>query len=116
MNRSRDFYRKQRAKHISRKKRMIQEWSANCAYWITEDGKLSKGKIHCSCWMCRSKSFDNKKANDLARIEAMNESERYYFDPNGYDMEEDDAEYINNDAQFRYWEEECNYYPEESYY
>jgi hypothetical protein len=21
-------------------------------------GRLSKGKIHCSCWMCRTKSYD----------------------------------------------------------
>ena len=27
-------------------------------------GRLSKGKIHCSCWMCRSKSNDDSRIRD----------------------------------------------------
>ena len=75
MNRTRDYYRKQRAKHIARKKRIIHGLND---YWGYEhEGELAKGKIHCSCWMCRRKSYDHKAAKDLARIEAMDESETY---------------------------------------
>ena len=27
-------------------------------------GRLSKGKIHCSCWMCRSKSYAGPQVRD----------------------------------------------------
>ena len=27
-------------------------------------GRLSKGKIHCSCWMCRRKSYDDPRIRD----------------------------------------------------
>ena len=89
MNRTRDYYRKQRAKHIARKQRMVKEWSmnGNCLYWVAPAGALSKGKIHCSCWMCRRKSYDHKTAKDLSRIEAMNESETY-LDTTDYYFEE----------------------------
>ena len=85
MNRTRDYYRKQRAKHIARKKRIIRGLNG---YWGYEhEGELAKGKIHCSCPWCRNKSYDHKAAKDLARIEAMNESEAY-LDTTDYCFEE----------------------------
>lgn len=103
MNHTRDYYRKQRAKHIARKQRMVKEWSmnGNCLYWVAPAGALSKGKIHCSCPWCRSKSYDHKAAKDLARIEAMNESEKYYFNDWDYLGELYDYELFNDDAAYR---------------
>lgn len=113
MNRTRDYYREQRAKHIARKQRMVKEWSmnGNCLYWVAPAGALSKGKIHCSCWMCRRKSYDYKKARDLARIEAMDQSEKYY-QTNGYEFEN----YDFTDAEWNWLQVEENWYYEQSYY
>jgi len=67
LNRNRAYYRKQRARAISRKKvflkrlggdELIRAWSRG------EFGRLSKGKIHCSCWMCRIKSYGSKSHSD----------------------------------------------------
>ena len=94
MNRTRDYYRKQRAKHIARKKRIIRGLNG---YWGYEhEGELAKGKIHCSCPWCRCKSYDHKAAKDLARIEAMNESEAY-LDTVDYYFEETLEEYLQNE-------------------
>ena len=52
-NRDRAYYRKQRAKHIRRKKRICQKeygWD-----YYNHDGCYSKGKIHCSCPICSKK-------------------------------------------------------------
>lgn len=58
----RGYYRIQRQKHINRKKRIIEE---SKSYWCYEhDGSLNKGKIHCSCGMCRNKT-NNKGEHRL---------------------------------------------------
>ena len=36
-------------------------------------GRLAKGKIHCSCPMCREKSCDNPSIPDLRKQEAFQE-------------------------------------------
>lgn len=71
MNRTRDYYRKQRANHINRKKRIIHSQDD---YWNYKfSGQLSKGKIHCSCWMCSSKTaVHGYKHRDLREIERCN--------------------------------------------
>ena len=72
MSRSRVYTRYQRRAHIGRKKRIIKE--VGC--WYTKfDGQLSKGKIHCSCPMCRMKSYDERQARDIRRSDAMDYSE-----------------------------------------
>lgn len=91
MNRNRAYYRSMRAKHILRKKRI-----ANSYYYPLElkyDGMYSKGKIHCSCPMCASKTntkhlnrasvcgspkLKNWKHSDLAMIELMESELRDY--------------------------------------
>lgn len=117
MNHTRDYYRKQRAKHISRKKRMIQEWSYNQEhpYWVAPAGALSKGKIHCSCPWCRSKSYDHKVAKDLARTEAMNQSESYY-NSNELQQEEEDSNILNNSILWHWYDIEEDWYYEEDFY
>lgn len=73
MSRSRAYTRYQRRAHISRKKRIIAE--ENIWYYKFE-GQLSKGKIHCSCPMCRLKSYDQRQARDIRRLNSMDYSER----------------------------------------
>ena len=36
-------------------------------------GRLAKGKIHCSCPMCREKSYDSPSIPDLRKQEAFQE-------------------------------------------
>ena len=59
MNRSRDYYRKMRAKHIRRKKRITGRYDAcrGGAAYYPHDGKFSKNKIHCSCPLCKAKAY-----------------------------------------------------------
>lgn len=50
-NRSRDYYRKMRARAIKHKKHI------SAHYWHYKfDGQYSKGKVHCSCPDCSAKS------------------------------------------------------------
>lgn len=67
MNRSRSDYRKLRKRAIHRKEsllrqlggeELVQGWERGAA------GRLSKGKIHCSCPLCRRKSYDEPSARD----------------------------------------------------
>lgn len=83
MNRDRSYYRKMRKRAIKRKKNIITFY--NC--WQTKfDGELSKGKVHCSCGACTSKTRNkgnrrkihgnyspniNFKHSDLLKIESM---------------------------------------------
>lgn len=73
MKRDRGYFREMREKHIKRKKKM------SAHYWHYKfDGQYSKGKIHCSCEMCRNKTGGgawtpepNWKHSDKVRIDAM---------------------------------------------
>lgn len=61
-NHNRGYYRRMRAKHIRRKKRIVNAYHG---YWYySSDGMYSKGKIHCSCPMCSQKT-NNKGKNRL---------------------------------------------------
>lgn len=76
MNRSLNYYREQRRKHIKRKKRIIKD--LNNYWYYKHDGELSKGKIHCSCKLCRAKSRENgPKFSDLRKLEAMKAEMKY---------------------------------------
>lgn len=62
MNRPKEYIRYQRRAHIERKKRIIKGQNG---YWhYRHEGELAKGKIHCSCPMCRHKSYDELKFSD----------------------------------------------------
>ncbi|MDE7244968.1 MAG: hypothetical protein K2O18_13485 [Oscillospiraceae bacterium] len=55
-NRTAEFRRHQRWTHINRKKQIIKKQGE---YWhYKHEGDLDKGKIHCSCPMCRRKLYD----------------------------------------------------------
>ena len=63
MNRSRDYYRKMRAKHIKRKKSIVHNWKwwGDNPEYYQHDGMYSKNKIHCSCPLCSEKARNNGK-------------------------------------------------------
>lgn len=67
-NHNRGYYRRVRKQHINRKKRIIHKLGD---YWSYKfDGMLSKGKIHCSCPMCRGKDFRNRHIKTLQELES----------------------------------------------
>lgn len=71
-SRGRAYTRYQRNSHINRKKRIIHDMND---YWYYRyDGILSKGKIHCSCPMCRLKYREYTSKHDKSRLLAMNYS------------------------------------------
>jgi len=71
-NRGRAYTHYQRNSHINRKKRIIH--SMNDYWHYSYDGMLSKGKIHCSCPMCRLKSWEYILKRDKSRQLAMDYS------------------------------------------
>ena len=77
MNRSRDYYRKMRAKHIKRKKRITSHyWSSKSGYpYYSDDGRYSKNKIHCSCPLCKEKAYygKHKKTIQERRYEPLDQ-------------------------------------------
>ena len=67
MLRTRDYRRKMRAKHIKRKKRITSHYPlSHLSPYYPHDGMFSKGKIHCSCQMCKCKAFLGKHPLTLA--------------------------------------------------
>mgnify|MGYP000260800031 FL=1 len=67
MNRDRNYYRKQRKRTIHRKEELLRRigGEAYVRAWAHEaTGRFAKGKIHCSCWMCRQKSYDDPQLRD----------------------------------------------------
>lgn len=67
MSRSRRYLRSVRRHTIQRKQRIIKEQDN---YWhYKHAGELAKGKIHCSCPMCRRKSYDEAKISDVRKAQ-----------------------------------------------
>lgn len=67
VSRSRAWTRYQRRRAIGRKAGILRRnyGRDEVKYWTKgEPGRLSKGKIHCSCWMCRRKSYDEPSMAD----------------------------------------------------
>ena len=42
-------------------------------------GALSKGKIHCSCWLCRRKSYDELSRTDKRKQESFRQQMGDFF-------------------------------------
>lgn len=81
MNRNKAYYRRMRKGSIKRKKRLSEyyHWDVKC------DSILSKGKIHCSCAMCSTKTRnkrynlpDDWKHSDLLKIQEMDDALKEY--------------------------------------
>lgn len=78
MNRSRDYYRFQRERVIKRKMSILafqmgKDYS-ELFYKEHPVGKLAKGKVHCSCRMCRTKSSDEISHRDKVAQERAEDS------------------------------------------
>jgi hypothetical protein len=61
MKKTRAYRRSQRERVINRKTRILRKFGGEeyiFAWSRGKRGRFAKGKIHCSCWMCRSKSYD----------------------------------------------------------
>ena len=72
MNRNRSYYRKQRNRAIRRKERILlklggEEYLKGWARGAV--GRFAKGKIHCSCPMCRLKSYEYPQIRDLRKAD-----------------------------------------------
>lgn len=87
--RDRAYYRKMRAKHIQKKKAIYEQHWGDGFY--PYDGMYSKGKVHCSCGMCMSKTRNkspkrrgkapsiNFKHSDLIKIDKIKAQTEDYF-------------------------------------
>lgn len=82
MNRNRNYYRKQRERSIKRKF-AIQQFTLGTEYaeeiYDGKKGQLSKGKVHCSCSMCRTKSYDELSHRDKLQQESAKEQLHFYY-------------------------------------
>lgn len=68
MERTRAYRRKQRKKHIRQKARILEKvLQADSDYRLKQKGRLDKGKVHCSCALCRRKSYEEPKISDLRK-------------------------------------------------
>ncbi len=86
MKRGRGYYRSQRKRTIQRKERILHFWGSNeevTAWERGANGRLAKGKIHCSCPMCRRKSYDDPTARDKRAMGKAKEMIREYFREEG---------------------------------
>ena len=81
MPRRRDWRRWQRDRAIGKKAGFLRRayGPAGVLAWTaggTKVGRLSKGKIHCSCWMCRSKLYDSPSHADARMRSGLQEQLR----------------------------------------
>ena len=92
MNRPRNYYRRMRAKHIKRKKNIVSHYAAfrvlDGFTYYKHDGMFSKGKIHCSCPLCKSKAYYGKHTLTLQEMRNFHSVEDEWFDTYNADMVE----------------------------
>lgn len=86
-NRTIAYYRHHRKRVIRRKCNILKQLWGREAFegYFSKDGKsgaafgtLSKGKVHCSCPMCRTKSYDELSHRDKKRLENMRQQIKEY--------------------------------------
>ena len=81
LKRTRDYLRFQRKQHINRKIGILRRYGDLALVdWLRDcPGRLSKGKIHCSCPMCREKSYDDWSVSDKRDIISAKQQEDEFF-------------------------------------
>ena len=83
MARGRDWRRFQRNRTIHRKVDILRGIGGdeNVKAWTGGGyiGVLSKNKIHCSCWMCRAKSYDEPAHSDWKAQVGADQQVREYL-------------------------------------
>lgn len=79
--RDRAYYRYQRNRHIRRKIGILRRWGGDVLEgWLRGcPGRLSKGKIHCSCPLCRVKSYDERRMDDKRKLLSGQQQMDDYF-------------------------------------
>ncbi len=95
MKRDRGYFRSQRKKTIQRKKKLLYGIGGQDYLWAWTrgaNGRLAKGKIHCSCPMCRSKSYDDPTVRDKRSVGKAEDMIREYFREEGMLHEGDDSQ------------------------
>lgn len=83
MQRSRDYVRKMRKKHIKRRKNICQKaygWD-----WYEYDGQYSKGKIYCGCSICKRGKYKNEPTIKTMRYNTKMKSDMDACKNNEYD-------------------------------
>lgn len=86
--RSADYYRHHRERVINRKYNIRKElWGSKVTedYYDHEDGgkakgTLSKGKIHCSCPMCKGHCDYEEKISNQKKIRSVEEAIKDYYE------------------------------------
>jgi len=71
MKRTRTYRRFQRNRIINKKVSFLRQYGGEgyiFAWSRGNTGRLSKNKIHCSCWMCRNKSYDDFSHADKRKL------------------------------------------------
>jgi hypothetical protein len=71
MKKTKAYRRSQRSRVIHKKVCILRKYGGEeyvFAWARGNPGRLAKGKIHCSCWMCRSKSYDGLSQADKKRL------------------------------------------------
>lgn len=73
MHRTRDYRRKMRAKQIKRKKNICKNTLPMYEKYpyYKHDGQYSKGKIHCSCRMCRSSDYNGRHILTIPEVSSI---------------------------------------------
>jgi len=92
MRKNRAYRRSQRERVINRKIHILRQFGGEkyiFAWCRGKKGRFAKGKIHCSCWMCRSKSYDGLSHADrrklLATRQQLNEDTSFLRQKIPYD-------------------------------
>lgn len=68
IHKNRKYRRRQRELHIKRKENIIRSHQFADDTWMPVRGKLSKGKVHCSCKICRFNSYTHQDAKQAASM------------------------------------------------
>jgi len=72
MKKTRAYRRSQRTRVIKRKVRLLRQYGGEkfVSAWSGggRTGRFAKGKIHCSCRMCRNKSYDTPSHTDRKKL------------------------------------------------
>jgi hypothetical protein len=82
VRRTRAYRRSHRNRIINRKVHILKQFGGEnyvFAWSRGNAGRFAKGKIHCSCWMCRAKSYDILSHTDRKKLMAVRQqmNERY---------------------------------------
>ena len=100
MEKDRGYYRRQRKRTIRRKRGILFRLGGREYYdgWTRgAEGRLAKGKIHCSCPICRRKSYDELSMRDKRAKDKAISMVRDFYVEGGKLNTKPDPEYAQQD-------------------